>query len=57
MYKIQKKLLKINNKLATNPDLIKLQLVAENLHTQLQNETTSLVKKWQIRSNMKWIEE
>ncbi|CAG8796912.1 13217_t:CDS:1, partial [Cetraspora pellucida] len=52
-----KKLLKINNKLATNLDLIELKLVVENLHTQLQDETTSLAEKWQIRSNTKWVKE
>ncbi|CAG8609479.1 9162_t:CDS:2, partial [Cetraspora pellucida] len=45
MHKIQRKLLKINNKLATNPDLIKLQLVAKNFCIQLQDKTTSLAEK------------
>ena len=55
--KLHRKLCSIKNKLAKNPSLEELELIAESLKLQLQDELTQLSDKWRLRSNAKWIEE
>ncbi|CAG8688153.1 17532_t:CDS:2, partial [Gigaspora rosea] len=53
--KLNKKINVLEEKIARNKDLSDLQLVIESLKRNLQDELTDLAKKWQIRSNARWI--
>src|SRR6185437_2500443 len=55
--KIHKRITELNNKMARNPQLMDLSIVVEQLNLELQDELKLLTKKWQLRSNVKWLEE
>src|SRR5260364_158463 len=55
--KLNKKIMELNNKMARNPQLADLSIVVMQLNSELQEELKLLTKKWQLRSNIKWLEE
>ena len=55
--RLQKKLGKINNKIASEGNTKELIEASERVNIQLQDEVQALSDKWQIKSNAKWIEE
>ncbi|CAG8565192.1 1632_t:CDS:2 [Dentiscutata erythropus] len=54
--RLNKKITRLENKIAEDQNLLDLQLVVKKLKGKLQDELTELANKWQIWSKAKWIE-
>ncbi|CAG8786118.1 8831_t:CDS:2, partial [Racocetra fulgida] len=56
IHKLHKKITELNNKMAMNPQLSDLSIVITQLNSELQEELKLQTEKWQLRSNIKWLE-